>query len=205
METICDEDLFIWHFFLSERRTASMTLTCCACHRCMLMWWRVSIPSFYFLFLCATAPSHPQKNVSTGYRRTHVRTYAETQVRTYAGTPVPTHAHTQVPRYAGTQVLTDRRTHVRTYAGRLDGSILGSHRTHRFDAIAAVLCIRMQFQNLSRERYANINKEVSSELDGGLPSRYTDGIGFPEPRQDIRIQPNPTNPNFWRLWEVGEQ
>jgi len=38
-------------------------------------------------------------------------------------------------------------------------------------ALRAPLCVGMKFQNLSRERYSNINKEVSSELDGGLPSR----------------------------------
>jgi len=36
---------------------------------------------------------------------------------------------------------------------------------------AGALCVGMKFQKLSRERYSNINKEVSSELDGGLPSR----------------------------------
>ena len=111
------------------------------------------------------------------YAHTHIRTYAGTHVRTYAGTHVRTYARTHIRRYARTHIRTYAHTQVRRYARThirryvLDGSILGSHRTHRFDAIAAAVCIRMQFQNLSRERYSNINKEVSSELDGGLPSR----------------------------------
>ena len=78
----------------SGRRGASMTSTCYASHRCILMWWRVCgrrslsvsvivvfhivrciifltvfIPSIQFLFLRTRTPSHPQKIVSKGSKK----------------------------------------------------------------------------------------------------------------------------------------
>lgn len=37
-----------------------------------------------------------------------------------------------------------------------------------YQSISSPLCVGMKFQILSREKYSNINKEASFELDGGL-------------------------------------